>query len=231
MRISFEAYDFYVVDVSYHNSCYINFVIKKKVTVNKDERMENLQNDISEKFPLSRKKRVIHQKEASLLSDLLDDIKRLSIKNGLEYVLITNSRKLKSKIEERFPDDVSYYNKGKYSIVHCSDMNPCEYAIAVLKGKGLRSNRIIKSFGALSQRKTKKHLEDQKKFEWTYNPEELMGMLDRGPLPEIYNAIYYTVKDHLKLNQNSYAESLSSDFKTKWATACDWENLLTPGRN
>ena len=118
MRISFEAYHFYVVDVSYHNSCYINFAIKKKVTVNKDERMENLQNDISEKFLLSRKKRAIHQKEASQLSDL-----------------------------------------------------------------------------------------------------------------SIYNAIYYTVKDHLKLNQNSYAESLSSDFKTKWATACDWENLLTPGRN
>ena len=61
-----------------------------------------------------------------------------------------------------------------------------------------------------------------------------MGMLDRGPLPEIYNAIYYSIKGHLKLNQyvEIYAEILSSDFGTKiWAMACDWENLPTPGRN
>ena len=38
-----------------------------------------------------------------------------------------------------------------------------------------------------------------------------MEMLDRGPLSEIYNAIY-SVKGHLKLNQCGYAEPLSSDF-------------------
>ena len=54
----------------------------------------------------------------------------------------------------------------------------------------------------------------------------------KGPLPEMYNAIYYLVKGHLKLNQYGYAETLSSDFGTKiWAMACDLENLLTPGRN
>ena len=56
-------------------------------------------------------------------------------------------------------------------------------------------------------------------------------MLNRGPLPEVCNAIYYSVKGHSKLNQYGYAETLSSDFGTKiWAMACDWGNLL-PGRN
>ena len=56
-------------------------------------------------------------------------------------------------------------------------------------------------------------------------------MLNRGPLSEIYNAIYYSVKGHLKLNQYGYASTKSSDFGTKiWAMACAWENLLTPGR-
>ena len=103
-----------------------------------------------------------------------------------------------------------------------------------MKGKGLRNSDIIRSSGALIQRKIKKRLENEKKFEWPYNLEELMGMLDRGPLPEIYNAIYYSIKGHLKLNQyvEIYAEILSSDFGTKiWAMACDWENLPTPGRN
>ena len=138
----------------------------------------------------------------------------------------------KREIAERFPDDISYYNKGKYLIVYCSDMNPCEYAIAVLKVEGLRNNDIIRSFGALIQRKIKKCVEDEKKFELPYNPEELIGMLDRGPLPEICNAVYYSVKGHLKLNQYGHAETLSSDFATKiCAMACDWENLLTPDRN
>ena len=59
-----------------------------------------------------------------------------------------------------------------------------------------------------------------------------MGILDRGPLPEKYSAIYYSVKGHLKLNQYGYTETLSLDFGTKiWAIACDWGNLLTSGRN
>ena len=85
-------------------------------------------------FLLNLKKSVLHQKEAFPLSGLLNDIKRLSNENGLEDALIGNTCTLKSKIAERFPDDMSYYSKSKYLIVHCSDMIPCEYAIAVLKG-------------------------------------------------------------------------------------------------
>ena len=62
--------------------------------------MENLRNDILEMFLLNLKKRVIHQKEAFLLSDLLDDIKRLTIENGFEDTLITNTRTLIRKIVE-----------------------------------------------------------------------------------------------------------------------------------
>ena len=78
---------------------------------------------------------------------------RLSIENGLEDALIANTRTLKRGIAERFPDDIFHYNKGKYLIVHCSDMKPCAYAIAILKSKGLRSNDIIRSFGALIHEK------------------------------------------------------------------------------
>ena len=54
MKISFEAHDFYVVDVFYHNSCYIKFAIKKKLTVNKDERWKmTMENNVLEEFLLS----------------------------------------------------------------------------------------------------------------------------------------------------------------------------------
>ena len=139
--------------------------ITKKLTVNKDEQMKSLQNDILEGFLYSLKKRDIHQKEAFLLSGFSDDIKRLSIKNGLEDALITNTCTLKRKIAVGFP-------------------------------------------------------------------EELMGMLDRGPLPDIYSAIYYSVKGCLKLNHYGYTETLPSDFGTKiWTMACGWGNLLILCKN
>ena len=75
----------------YHNSRYIKTAIKKKVTVNKEEQMENLQNDILEDFFLSLKKRVIHQKETFLLSDLLDDVKRLSLEDALNVTSAVSS--------------------------------------------------------------------------------------------------------------------------------------------
>ena len=71
MKIRFEAHNFYTADVFYHNSSCIRFTIEKKVTVNEDEQMDNLQNDILGEFFLSLKKRVIHQKEAFLFSVLL----------------------------------------------------------------------------------------------------------------------------------------------------------------
>ena len=63
MKINFETHDFYVADGFYHNSCYIKFAIKKKVTVNKEEQIENLQNDMLKEFILSLQKRVVHQKK------------------------------------------------------------------------------------------------------------------------------------------------------------------------
>ena len=96
----------------------------------------------------------------------------------------------------------------------------------------MEDKETIRSFGALIQRRIEECSENEKKFEWQYNPEELMGMLERGPLPEIYSVIYYLVKSHLKFNQYGCTEFLSTDFGTKiWTMACDWGNLLTPNRN
>lgn len=131
MKIGFEAHDFHTVDVFYHDSCCITFAITKKLTVCKDKQMENLQYHIVEEFVLSLKKCVIHKKEDFLLSELLGDIKRLSIENVLEDALITNNSTLKRKIAEGFLDDISCYNKDKYLIVHRSYMNLCKYAIAI----------------------------------------------------------------------------------------------------
>ena len=77
-----------------------------------------------------------------MLRDLLEDIKRLSKLNGLTEPHISNIKTLKRRITEKFSDDISFYPKDKYLIVHCSHDNPCEYALAILKGKGLKDYDI-----------------------------------------------------------------------------------------
>ena len=96
---------------------------------------------------MALKKRIVHEKDAFLLNDLLKDIKRLSELDGLMEPIISNTRTLKRRIIDKFSDDISIYPKDKYLIVHSSDVNPCEYVLAILKGKGLKDYDIIKSFG------------------------------------------------------------------------------------
>ena len=48
-----------------------------------------------------------HEKDAFLLSDLLEDIKRLSELSGLTEPLISNTRTLKRGIIDKFSDNIS----------------------------------------------------------------------------------------------------------------------------
>ena len=99
-------------------------------------------------------KRIVHGKDAFLLSSLLEDIKTLIELNALMEPIIWNTRTLKRKILiNKFSDDISFYPKIKYLIVHSSNFDPCEYLLAVLRGKKLKYYRIIISFGETIRRK------------------------------------------------------------------------------
>ena len=85
-KIEYEAHDFFPVDIYYQNSCYIKFSLKKnEQTV--DENVELLGSDIHEFF-LALNKRIVHRRDAFLLSNLLEDIKTLSEPNGLMESII-----------------------------------------------------------------------------------------------------------------------------------------------
>ena len=80
-KIEYEAHDFFPADIYYQNSCYIQFSLKKnEQTV--DENAELLGSDILKSF-LALNKRMVHRKDAFLLSNLLEDTKTLSEPNGL----------------------------------------------------------------------------------------------------------------------------------------------------
>ena len=88
-------------------------------------------------------------------SDLLKDIKRLSELNGLTEPIFSNTRTLKRRIIDKFSDDISFYINDKYLIVHSSNAKPCEYVLAILKGKELKDYDVIKSFWEMTWMKIK----------------------------------------------------------------------------
>ena len=97
MKISYEAHDFHAADIYYRNSCYTKFALKSLSTTAAEEQ-NVLKLNVFKEFCLQIQKCIICGKETFLLSDLLEDIKRLCEENGIEEFIITYSRTLKRKI-------------------------------------------------------------------------------------------------------------------------------------
>ena len=68
----------------------------KKIEQTVDENVELLENDIVDFF-LALNKRIVRWKNASSLSNLLEDIKPLSELNGLMESIISNTKTLKRR--------------------------------------------------------------------------------------------------------------------------------------
>ena len=111
-------------------------------------------------------------------------------------------------------------------MVHSSDTDPCEDAIAALHGCGLREEDLVKSFGKMLRRVLSSKVWESKRMPVT--PDELLEMLDNGPSPILYNAIYSSIYDNISVNEYGYAKTNSNIMATKiWSSASDWESLIT----
>ena len=76
------------------------------------EEQNMLELNVFEEFYLQIMKRIICRKEPFLLSDLLEDIKRLCGENGIEESMITNSRTLKQKLLTPFLKKFRFIQTG-----------------------------------------------------------------------------------------------------------------------
>ena len=108
-------------------------------------------------------------------------------------------------------------------------MNPCRYSVATLQGAVLRDLDISKGFAAMVRRKMEL---TKKASDFPYTHEGLIENLNQGPLPDLYNVIYLTIKDTCSLNEHGYAVTTSKNLASKiWSTAYDWEALITGQKN
>ena len=55
----------------------------------------------------------------------------------------------------------------------------------------------------------------------------MLRLLDKGPLPELNNAIYYTLFDGSKKNEFDHKVTTSPNKATRiWSIVCDWDYLI-----
>ena len=98
------------------------------------------------------KTKIIRDKAAFLLNELLEDVKVLSDEEGLPCPPISHTSTLKRRLIKEFNEALSFFPNGKFLLVHSSGVNPCQYAIAALHGCGLRDEDLARSFGRMIRR-------------------------------------------------------------------------------
>ena len=80
------------------------------------------------------RRNIVHQKNGYLLSELLKDYQNICDEDDSEP-LISETRSLKRRLLTEFPEELGFYPTGRQVIVHATDMNPCEFSAATLRGK------------------------------------------------------------------------------------------------
>ena len=223
-----QSLDIFSIDVYYHQSCYVKFALKP-VTKEEESAVEALQKreEIMTDFFRAVRIKILRKKEAFLLHVMLADIKSFSEEYNLPPIM-EHTVELKRKLIAEFGDEISFFPSGKYLIVHASSINPCQYSVAILQGRCLRDDDLVKSFSSFIRLKAK-CIAMSIQEENNESPQHLIDMLDRGPMQELYNVIYASIyTSEYQLNESAYAVTSSNNMATKiWSLASDWESLIT----
>ena len=128
----------------------------------------------------------------------------------------------------KFKNELSFFPTSRYTVVHCSEVNPCTYTQSTLKGYGLRDDDFVKSFANFIKRKV--DAKDESEYSEDALLEDSLGV--ETPLPVIYNVIHQTTYSHSTLNHLGYAETSSRNIALKiWYLSLAWESLISRKKN
>ena len=108
--LSGQAHDIFAIDIYYHQSCYIKFVLSPSTPKEIKTEENQKENDVFAVFLYRVKTRIIRDKQAFLLNELLIDIQILSEEEGLNGPAITNTRTLKWYIIEHTGEQISFFH-------------------------------------------------------------------------------------------------------------------------
>ena len=83
--MSGPVHDIFALDVYYHKKCYTNFVREKEIrTVSCDETQTSKSEQVKEEFLHLILKRIIQEKKAYFLTELMQDVEEMSSDSDLD---------------------------------------------------------------------------------------------------------------------------------------------------
>lgn len=233
LLLSGNVHDIFAADVYYHKLCYTNFARRKpdsdefmKASLETQSKREEL---VKDRFIQLIHHKILRDHKAFLLVNLLDDIIDMSEEEGLEESCIKHTTTMKSLLQTRFQDKLSFHKVGRNVMVYASDVNPCIYVAATLIGSGLRDRDLTRAFAKMLRKKVTRNREQL----WPISPDELIEQLEcRGPFQNIYNVIAWSLHPDRVTNEHGYVVTPSRNESNKiWAISSDWESLLTNERS
>ena len=178
--------DPFTVDVYYHKRCYSSFTYTYQPTL-EDANTKHIEDQLIDCFFRKIELKVLKDKKAYLLTDLLQDIKEMSVEFGLQELRrrLIHTYQLKKMLQLRFGNDLCISSFGNRDAVHSINVDLLLYSHATIKGHGLRED-VVNAFANLVRRK----LDDTNQMKWPPKAKDFIECLENSrPLTCIYNAI------------------------------------------
>ena len=224
IQLSGQSRDVWAAEIRYHRSCYRKFIHNAIEPIHQNNDDTKIHDFVLNNFFADLYESVVRKENTFLLSDLLKGWLSLCNEKNINSN-INHSHHLKSKLIDYFPEAFGFYKTGKYVIVFSQSVNPCKYSVETLKGFGLRDLDLTKSFCNMVKRKLSEKNNNLPKF--PYKPDELKSEVKKGPHCVLYNVIYLSLFERIKINDDGYASTKSSNLNSKiWSLASQWEGLL-----
>ena len=169
--------------------------------------------------------KVLNDKEANLLTDLLQDIKEMSVEFRLQKPprRLIHTYQLKKILQLRFGHNNWISSFGNCNAVHSINLDPLLYSHGTIKWHGSREYDIVKVFANLVRRK----LDDTNLMKWAQKAKDSIKFLEISkPLACIYNDIILFTNPRNTKNKNGYADTNNHDQAEKMtAITQSWEKF------
>ena len=110
MLLSGASHDIFAADIFYHRSCYRNYVRTKEQSVDQEKEKLKIQKDnILQMFFSKIRLKILIDKEAYMLNDLLKDIEVISNSHGVETV-VKQTVELRRLLTSKFGEEISFFH-------------------------------------------------------------------------------------------------------------------------
>ena len=224
-----DANDIFAADILYHKKCYSSYLtqIRKKRYSQEETKVLNERKEC-EKFVMKRflklfREKVLIDRNAYLMTELIQDIHKVSVENGLQDAIIKHNHLLKKRFVEKFENSVGFYLVGKKQIVHCSEVNPCKYPVATLEGTGMRDDDICLSFARMIRR----HIEKSTGRRPLSFSKLINNLKSNQLLQPLLNTIAWTLKPKAGMTSFGYVNDETKFLADRiWSISSDRESLI-----